>query len=574
MKEKLLTVLKSKVLFAFVLSAVFPVLCVVFTSFTYGGTADFYNSVLICQKHIYANASINYVLAMLIGTAQYAFPNINCFVLFEVGASYAAFVSVAFVFADKFNKRKAFFFAVLLNIIFALHHYTNVDSTRTAALLCTGGFLLVLLAIHQKRYSLSCWVGVAEIILGSFLNIAYFFVALGFAIAFFFGDLIAKKKYRLPFRKLFWFFRPFLLMFVFVTALTLGLCQFSYQVNHATEASAAFYEYAVTRNAVSALPFPDYTDHTEAFQAAGIRDEADYELLKNGYYDADTGLNEEALKTVHAIQTEDNPKNIISVCYAVFEDNYEEVSQLSRSILVITIYLAISLAFIFYHKNRFSFFPLFYFIVGFLSSFTLRFLYDSSDNLIYGIWVLMIAMLLNSFNFEVLRQQKLSKSLRANNGYLIVSALMLAALAAVNGIIYYYRQPPAPDESSNNVRFLISELDRNPDCYYIMDPVTKESFVQGTENYLHPMWGFRDDYLSNLDDFGFFHNEETLRRRKLPENIYEAALSNKKIYVIDNNVVFKKEKYFTRHYASPNGQAYYEPVSEPRGYKIYKVTAE
>ena len=124
------------------------------------------------------------------------------------------------------------------------------------------------------------------------------------------------------------------------------------------------------------------------------------------------------------------------------------------------------------------------------------------------------------------------------------------------------------------MRFLISELDRNPDCYYIMDPVTKESFVQGTENYLHPMWGFRDDYLSNLDDFGFFHNEETLRRRKLPENIYEAALSNKKIYVIDNNVVFKKEKYFTRHYASPNGQAYYEPVSEPRGYKIYKVTAE
>lgn len=574
MKEKILTVLKSKVLFAFLLSAVFPVLCVVFTSFTYGGSADYYNSVWICQKHIYANASVNYVLAMLIGTAQYAFPHINCFVLFEVAASYAAFVSIAFVFADKFNKRKACVFAVLLNIIFALHHYTNIDSTRTAALLCTGGFLLVLLAIYQKRYSLSCWVGVAEIILGSFLNIAYFFVALGFGVAFFFGDLIAKKKYRLPFRKLFWYFRPFLLMFLFVTALTLGLCQFSYQVNHATEASRTFYEYAVTRSAVNSLPFPSYSDHIEAFEEAGITGEADYELLKNGYYDADTGLNETALKAVHAIQTQENPKNIISVCYAVFEDNYEEVTQLSRSILVIAVYLAISLIFIFYHKNRFSFFPLFYFIVGFLSSFTLRFLYDSSDNLTYGIWVLMIAMLLNSFNFEVLRQQKLATKLQENNGFIILSALMIAVLAAVNGLIYIYRQPPVPNESNNNARFLISELDRNPDCYYIMDPDTKESFVLNTENYLHPMWGFREDYLSNLDDFGFFHNDELLRRRKLPENIYEAALSNRKIYVIDNNVVFKKEKYFTQHYTQNGENAYYEPVAEPRGYKIYKVTAE
>lgn len=573
MKEKFLIVWKSKVLFAFVLNAVFLAVAVIFTSFTYSGTSDYANAVLICQKHIYANASVNYLLAILIGTAQYAFPFINCFVLFEVMASFVAFMSITFVFADKYNKRKAFIFAALLNIMFALHHYTYVDSTRTAALLCTAGFLLVLLAIHQKRYTLSCWIGVAEILLGSGLNIAYFFVALGFGVAFFFGDMIAKKKYRLPFRKLFWYFRPFLLMFLFVTALTLGLCQFSYTVNHATEQSRDYYEYAVTQNAVSALPFPSYSDHAEAFAEAGITSEADYELLKNGYYDADTGLDINALKTVHTIQMKDNPKNFINVSYAVFEDNYAEVMQLNRSLVVIAFYLVASLVFIFYHKNRFSFFPLFYFIVAFISGFMLRFLFDSSHNLTYGIWVLMIAMLLNSFNFEILRHEEPYNKLRRHNAPLVLAILAVIALGVGNGFIYYYQQSPATTaDTENNARFLISELDRNPDCYYIMDPDTKESFIQNTENYLHPMWGFREGYLDNLDDFGYFHNEDTLRRRNLPDNIYETALSKKKIYVIDNNVVFKKEKYFTQHYADQNRRAYYNLISEPSGYKIYKVT--
>ena len=572
MKEKFLKIWKSSFLFAFVLNAVFLAVCVILTSFTYEGSADYYNSVYICREHIYSSGTVNYLLAMLIGTFQYAFSNINCFVLFLVLGSFAAFTSITFVFADKYNKRKAFVFSTLLNIMFALHHYTNVDSTRTAALLCASGFLLVLLAIYQKRYTISCWIGVVEILLGSFLSIAYFFIALGFSVAFFFGDMIAKKKYRLPFRKLFWYFRPFLLMFLLATVVVLGLHQFSYSVNHATETSRNFYEYSVTKNQISALPFPNYTDHKEAFEEVGIESEADCELLKNGYYDSDTSLDVDALKAVHHMQINDNPKNLVSISYAVFEDNYAEVIQLNRSIIVLAVFLTVSLVFIIYHKNRFSFFPLFYLIVAYISSFVLRFLYSSKENLTYGIWLLMIVMLLNSFNFEVLRRQKPSTKLRMNNGYLIISCLVISGLAALNGIIYYHNHITPMEK--NSARFLVSELNRNPDCYYVMDPVTMAGFVENTENYVHPMWGFRDDYLDNLDDFGYLHKDETLRRRHLPENIYEAVLSNRKVYVIDNNIVFKKEKYLTQHYAPDKKRAVYEMVSEPNGYRIYQVKAE
>ena len=151
MKEKFLKIWKSSFLFAFVLNAVFLAVCVILTSFTYEGSADYYNSVYICREHIYSSGTVNYLLAMLIGTFQYAFSNINCFVLFLVLGSFAAFTSITFVFADKYNKRKAFVFSTLLNIMFALHHYTNVDSTRTAALLCASGFLPTNLQLSNYR---------------------------------------------------------------------------------------------------------------------------------------------------------------------------------------------------------------------------------------------------------------------------------------------------------------------------------------------------------------------------------------------------------------------------------------
>ena len=569
MKDKLLKVLGSSFVFAFALNAVFLAACVLLTSFTFESTADYYNSIYICRDHLYTNSDINYILAMLIGTVQYTFPNINCFVMFEVLASFAAFVSITFVFADKYNKRKAFVFSTLLNIMFALHHYTNVDSTRTAALLCAAGFLLILLAVYQKRYSMSCWVGVIEILFGSFLNIAYFFIALGFGLAFFLGDLIAKKKYRLPFRKFFWYFRPFLLMFALVSVLSLGLHQFSYTVNHATEETSVFYEYSLTKNSISEQPFPSFSEHEEEFREVDV-DENDYELLKNGYYDESTSLNVDSLKAVRKMQLQDTPKNFANTLLSVFKDNYEEVLHLNRSIIVISVYLAVSLLFIIYHKNRFSFFPLFYFIVGYISSFILRFFFSGSNNVTYGLWLFMIVMLFNSFNFDLHRSQNPNNKLRRHNGYLIISCALVAVLATANGLIYINSR--TVHNEKNSARFLFSEMERNPDYYYVMDPATKEKFVKNTENYLHPMWGFRDGYLDNLDDFGYSHNDITLRKRNLPQNIYRAVMTDKKIFVIDNNIVFKKERYFTKHYAQDGARASYVLTSDPGGYKIYKVT--
>ena len=571
MKEKILKLIKSKSLFAILLNIVFMAICVGLTSFSYVDVSDYNNSILICNQHFYYNSSVNYILAVLIGTLQYAVTDFNCFVLVEILFSFMAFSSFTFVFLDKYNMRKAVIFSLVINIIFTLNHYSFINSTKTSALLLTAGFLLVLNAIRNKRYSFSCWLGVVEILLGSFFNIVYFLVALGFAIAFFFGDLIAKRKYRLDFQKLFWYFRPFLLMFLLITVLGLGLSQFSYTVNHATEEGERYYEYSALTKSIDTLPYPDYDENAEAFAQVGIDNDTEYELLKSGYYDDSKMLNNDSLQLVSDLQKQENSKTVLYAMGDAFVDLGNNIVSLSTRLIVMIVYLAISAVFILYHKNRFSFFPLFYAVAGYIASVVLRYLYNGAEYLTYGIWLLMIVLLINSFNFEVLRNQKPSSKLRMHNGYFIMSIAVILALTASYATLFMIHRPDNDNNKDNVPQHLISEISRNPDYYYVMDVQTQNEFVRYTENYLHPLWGFRDGYLENLDSFGYFHNYELLRKRNLPDNIYEAVLKNRKIQVIDKNITFKKEKYFSINYVPEPQKAVYNQVDELDGYKFYEV---
>lgn len=569
MKDLVLKVLKSKFLFAAALNAVFAAVIIILTSFSYADSSDFHNSTLICRDHFYYSGTINYILAMIIGTVQYSLPDFNCFVLFQILASYAAFVSITFVFANKYNTRKALIFTAVLNIIYALNHYSQVSSKSTAALLLLGGFMLVLSAIYHKRYSLSCWVGVAEILFGSFLNYLYFFVALGFAVAFFFGDMIAKRKYRLQFQKFFWYSRPFFLMFLLVTLLTVGLAQFSYSVNHATDEAESYYKYSTARAAVDSLPFPDYKENEEEFKKSGIDTETKYEVFKLGYYDPEKKLDTGAIEAVNKIQLAEIQSKPMYALNALFIDFFDHVQHPDTTFIAMLVYIGISVVFIVYHKNRFSFFPLFYFLSGIITCIVLRLVLFINDAVLYGVLMFMLALLMYSFNFEIQRSEKPSSKLRMSNGYMIISSVVVVIVAAVNCFVFFNSVPVV---NYNYVpESLISDINRNPDCYYVMDTPTENEFIQYTENYLHPMWGFRSEYLENLDGFTYFHNDDMLRRRYLPENIYEAVMTNRKIYVVDKNIVFRKENYLTENYAGSDSYVEYEQVNELDGYKIYEV---
>ncbi|MBR1483955.1 MAG: hypothetical protein IJ598_13460, partial [Ruminococcus sp.] len=360
-------------------------------------------------------------------------------------------------------------------------------------------------------------------------------------------------------------------LFVFVTLLALGANQFSYSINHATAVSADFYEYKTLTESIDTLPFPDFEENEEAFKGTGIDNDSEHELLKIGYYDNQTMLNTKSLQVVSDLQQQNSGKTILYATGGLFSDLAGHFLRFDAVMIAIVVFVLISAVFILYHKNRFSFFPLFYLVAAFCSGVVMRFLYDGSNYRIYGIWVLCITMLLYSFNFEVLRSKKPSSKLRMSNGYMIISCVVLAALFSGYTAIYVANHPDKEVDAPWN---LITEISRNPDCYYVMDTVSKSEFDAYTENYIHPLWGFRYGYLENLDSFGYMHNDEMLRKRNLPENIYQAVLTNRKIYVIDKFITFKKEKYFNLNYADHFESITYQQVKELDDYKIYEVVVE
>lgn len=571
MKEKVLKILKSNLLFAVIINAAVMFVCIAFFSFSYDSPDDFYNSLYICQNQYYYSFEINYILATIVGMAQFILPGFNCFVLAQVLLSCGAFTTISYVFADKFSKRKSLFLTLIINILFALDHYANILSSKTAALLIAAGFLLALNAIRNKRYNLPFWIGLLEILFGSFFCFEYFWVGLAFAVAFFFGDMISKRKYKLPFRKFFWYFRPFLLVFVFIFLLGAGAQFYSYSVNNSSFETANYYEYAKLSDSIGKYPLPDYSKYSEEFKTVGIDSSNDYEMLKSGYYDADKFLNNDALKLVNQIQSNEHSYNVFTEISNISYDIWNHIISFDSIAYFITAYLIISVLYIIFQKKRFAFFPIFFLIIAFCSCLYIRYTLDSYAYDFYGIWLMMLVYLIYSFDFEHIKE---NSKLFLQHQFKI-SVILWSSVFVVTLISYsFVYQSGTHQTSGSKPSTLYTEINRHPERYYVLDPISAQEYLSKCDNYTHPLWGFKKGFIDNIDGFGYFHRQDQLVKRNLPTNIYEAILTNKNIYVVDNNIVFKKEKYFNEYYVDEDKYAAYTEVKEINGFKIYHLVTE
>lgn len=568
MKDKILNLLKSKLFFAIVINIVIMLFCIGITSFSYDSPDDFYNSLYICHHNYYYSNKINYIFSTIIGSVQFILTNFNCFVLSQILLSCSAFTAISYVLADKFGKNKALVFTLLLNILFALDHYAGILSSKTSALLIAAGFLLALNAIRNKRYNLPFWLGLCEILLGSFLCFEYFLVGLVFAAAFFFGDMIAKRKYKLPFRKFFWYFRPFVLVFVFIFLLGIGAEHYSFSVNHSSAEVSDYYKYSELCDSINQYPFPNYFSYEEEFSNIGITSASDYDLLINGYYDSENHLNNDALSLIAKIQKDENPYNIFADISNISYDFWMHISNFDFYALIYIVFTAIAVIYVIIQKKRFAFFPVFYLTAAFFASLFIRYKLNSSAYTMYGIWLMLCLFLIYSFDFENLK--KTDRTLLKNKkSKLLLSIVVLLFITVSYSVIYQtHYQGISYDRKPSN---LYTEINRHPERYYVLDPVSADKYIKYTDNYTHPLWGFKRSFMDNVDGFGYFHQQSQLLKHNLPMNIYRAVLTNNEIFVIDNNITYKKEKYFSRHYIENNKAANYKKVKEINGFKIYSV---
>ncbi len=570
MKEKILNLLKSNLLFSIVINAAVMIFCITITMFSYDSISDFYNSLYICQRHFYYSNEINYIYATIVGLVQFILPNFNCFVLSQILLSCTAFTTITYILCDKFNKKKSLIFTLVINILFALNHYADILSSKTAALLLAAGFMLALNAIRNKRYNLPFWIGIAEILFGSFLCFEYFFIGLAFSVAFFLGDMIAKRKYKLPFRKFFWYFRPFVLVLVFIVLLNIGAEYYSYSVNN-SDSAADYYKYSEICDTINRYPFPDFNTYEEKFKEAGINTSNEYELLINGYYDSDKSLNYNALSLVAQIQKQENEYNIFTEIGNVGYDIWSHILKFDGIAYVLVFIFITAVLFVVAHKKRFAFFPLFYLIAAFLSCIYIRYSLSSSAYNMYGVWLMTLLLLVYSFDFEHFKDK--SKQLMKMNIKISLGVGCAIVLVMFVSYCFVYQNNLKP-ESGEKPSALYTEINRHPERYYVFDPVSADDYLSKCNNFVHPLWGFSNDFLKNVDGFGYFHQKSQLFEHNLPDNIYEAVLTNNNVFVVDKYITFKKENYFNEYYVEDGKTAHYKQVKEINGFKIYEVVTE
>lgn len=569
MKNSILKLIKNKLFVALTINAVIMIFCVFASSFAYDSKNDFYNSLFICKYHYPYNNDINFILASIFSNVQYILPNFNCFVLFQVLLSYLSFSSITYALTDKFGFNKGIIFSLLISILFALNHYADIASQKTAALLFAAGFLLVFNSIRRKRYRFMCLLGIVEILLGTFYCFEYFYIALAFAAAYLIADLISKKKYKIKFRKFMWYFRPFLIMYLLIAVLAFSAYSYSYSVNTSTQELKNNYEYFELTDKINNFPFPGYEKNAVAFNEIGIG-ENEYELLKDGYYDENTSLNLDALRLVSELQDKQTSSSIFMGFYDILTDTLTNIAIFNCDALLLIIVAIICVIYFIVHKKSHYLFPILLAAVAVVSSVCMRYYFNSDYYTLYGIWILLYATLLYSIDFDALKEPCQNLIIATRKGPSFVSWSFILILFLTYSLVF---QSNLHNTYNLNEKpsALYTEVNRHPERYYILDTKTAEDFIKYTDNYQHPLWGFKSKFYENVDNFGYLHRSSQLKKHNT-DNVYSAAVDGKKVYVIDNYITYKKEQYFTDYYSAGDGQrCTYNLINEINGYKIYTV---
>ena len=72
-------------------------------------------------------------------------------------------------------------------------------------------------------------------------------------------------------------------------------------------------------------------------------------------------------------------------------------------------------------------------------------------------------------------------------------------LSVASCVSYFFHITPVSYDKKPSD--LYTEVDRHPENYYVLDPVTAKEYISYTDNYIHPLWGFSSD--SGILDYIF-----------------------------------------------------------------------
>ena len=262
---------------------------------------------------------VNYYVCRFLIVIQNMLPGVNVFVYSQIIASYVAFTAILRVLMDRNPDKLLQLVAVALITVFSIDHYVSIQFTKTAALLLTAGFLLILNCAINKTHWMDYPEGVIMIVLGSAFRWNALLPSLGFLCAFVgiyaFVTLVCggkEKKVKDRIASL----KP-LITCALVVAIALGgaygFDKASTTVNRSTDELRAAREYSSLRARITDFPTEDlYYTYKEECDAINI-DANDIQLIHKWLFDYDGAASFENLRVLSQLGKQQATERLTAV---------------------------------------------------------------------------------------------------------------------------------------------------------------------------------------------------------------------------------------------------------------------
>ena len=267
---------------------------------------DWFFAKNIAEGH-YDFTFCSYFIQLLTGLLQKVIYPVNAFLLLQIIFCYISFTTVSFVFMEHLGTKRGFFVSVLIGAFFSFNGICMTTFTKTAAILCVAGLVIMTWSYCEGRSKLNMVYGFFLLLFGSFYRFKIIYSAFAMFAVFMGARVLAcaeLRNLRATFQTIKGV-RP--VRIVLMIALIFGTL---YSVNCASKAiiysgeGMEYYrEYNSLRSSIVDFDMPSYSDPEVAqkLQAVGVS-ENDYKMLRKWYMDDQGVGNIETLKAVCAVQ--------------------------------------------------------------------------------------------------------------------------------------------------------------------------------------------------------------------------------------------------------------------------------
>jgi hypothetical protein len=483
-----------------------------------------------------------------------------------------SFITITYLFLERGKNSLLKYLGLIIVIIFAYDHYALIQFSKTSALLLVTASLGIFTALlsSERRYALIVWSFLLAY-MGTGFRMVNIYPVLMFVSLFTIIYFILKREHIFAlYQSGNW--KKKIAPCIICVALFIGIFignDISKAIDDSTDELKYYNNYNAARSKFIDYPTLNYQDNHEFYEGLKIS-ENDLMLMKSWYLDFDTIASFANLKAINETQN-------IKVDKVLWRDGVTpmimnmiiDIEVLSIRGFHIILLIIFSLGGIVFFRNRWILFPILLGILSIALYVYLTYLGRPIYRATYVIDLSTMCWLLYSITFASEFRHRAIVKKRT-----LIALSMIVLCVNIFFTVSVISKNTNTEIVENTSEVLEEYIQQHTTDVFVID-VGVSIILERNTVISNPLSVHPKEFHKNYFGFGGWTVLSPYFLDKLQKyglsNVYGDIIDNENVYVIDNNDILPKEKFFTDHYAKSGEHIYYDFVDEIGGYKLWQI---